>query len=407
MNLLYPADDETSIKNSVIGQKRSRQPETRTCVTPDQIKRRALTDALELMVANPQHSIDDSAEHEERDDETRDEDVLFGALSALNSMAEVALTSPRLSRRARPRTEFSSYSEQPDRAQREASELLTDLIRSPRAGLTDNSADMDTSLSDPDIDNDSSHPYYTASGRTSRSPRRHDESASPTANLLKAVRKGSTARNSKNKNSRKNSPRSSRSGSKVNSVNNSPTLGSRGQRSSQRQKSAREREESEGDSSHDDFKDQNSGHSRRNGARVRRVVQGDKLSLRIKRSSIQTSMSLFEYTQSLNPSSNKNTNKKSKRNSAQDASMPPEMLSSLRNCAGSAKFRRWCYYEWFYSAVDRLYYAQNEFMECLSKLNLSHITSLKRKQWRSQSEQFPYPCLYKISSYTIFFHILY
>jgi len=50
---------------------------------------------------------------------------------------------------------------------------------------------------------------------------------------------------------------------------------------------------------------------------------------------------------------------------------------SLRN----KKFRKFCRHEWFTSALDRLYFSQNEFMECLYESGFGQITKLTRQEW--------------------------
>jgi len=53
----------------------------------------------------------------------------------------------------------------------------------------------------------------------------------------------------------------------------------------------------------------------------------------------------------------------------------------LRNALLSPKLRRWCQFEWFYSAIDRPWFAQNEFMEYLDHLGMSQVTRLTRAEW--------------------------
>lgn len=49
------------------------------------------------------------------------------------------------------------------------------------------------------------------------------------------------------------------------------------------------------------------------------------------------------------------------------------MQERLRNALLSPKLRRWCQFEWFYSAIDRPWFAQNEFMEYLDHLGMSQV----------------------------------
>ncbi len=101
------------------------------------------------------------------------------------------------------------------------------------------------------------------------------------------------------------------------------------------------------------------------------------MSLKIKRSCLRTSIGLLEFSEKMKTSD--------------DLVHNSELSLVVEHCASSAKFRRWCYYEWFYSAVDRLYFAQNEFLDCLANMNLSHVTSLKRKQWRHIRSKMGHP----------------
>ncbi|KAE8679289.1 DIRP,Myb-like DNA-binding domain, putative isoform 2 [Hibiscus syriacus] len=57
---------------------------------------------------------------------------------------------------------------------------------------------------------------------------------------------------------------------------------------------------------------------------------------------------------------------------------PKENLSS---CLSSSLARRWCSFEWFYSAVDYTWFAKKEFMEYLNHVGLGHIPRLTRVEW--------------------------
>jgi len=52
------------------------------------------------------------------------------------------------------------------------------------------------------------------------------------------------------------------------------------------------------------------------------------------------------------------------------AASPQEWLA---NALQSPKLRRWCMYEWFYSAIDRPWFARNEFMEYLEHLGMREV----------------------------------
>ncbi|KAL3699320.1 hypothetical protein R1sor_017342 [Riccia sorocarpa] len=47
----------------------------------------------------------------------------------------------------------------------------------------------------------------------------------------------------------------------------------------------------------------------------------------------------------------------------------------------SSKVRRWCMYEWFYSAIDLPWFARNEFVEYLNHAGLGHVPRLTRVEW--------------------------
>ncbi|CAM6123269.1 unnamed protein product [Calypogeia fissa] len=47
----------------------------------------------------------------------------------------------------------------------------------------------------------------------------------------------------------------------------------------------------------------------------------------------------------------------------------------------SPKVRRWCMYEWFYSAIDLPWFAHNEFVEYLNHAGLGHVPRLTRVEW--------------------------
>lgn len=66
------------------------------------------------------------------------------------------------------------------------------------------------------------------------------------------------------------------------------------------------------------------------------------------------------------------------------ASLPEEKSSTkvkLTHCLSSEKVRRWCVYEWFYSAIDLPWFARNEFVEYLNHAGLGHVPRLTRAEW--------------------------
>jgi len=53
----------------------------------------------------------------------------------------------------------------------------------------------------------------------------------------------------------------------------------------------------------------------------------------------------------------------------------------LLHCLSSESLRRWCAYEWFYSAVDYPWFSDNEFVHYLNHAKLSHLSRLTRSEW--------------------------
>ncbi|XP_011620753.1 protein ALWAYS EARLY 3 isoform X1 [Amborella trichopoda] len=58
-----------------------------------------------------------------------------------------------------------------------------------------------------------------------------------------------------------------------------------------------------------------------------------------------------------------------------------EVKNALVHCLSSPKLRRWCTYEWFYSAIDYPWFAQSEFVEYLNHVRLGHVPRLTRVEW--------------------------
>ncbi|XP_047319378.1 protein ALWAYS EARLY 2-like [Impatiens glandulifera] len=81
----------------------------------------------------------------------------------------------------------------------------------------------------------------------------------------------------------------------------------------------------------------------------------------------------------------------------------------LSNCMSSHQLRRWCAFEWFYSAVDYPWFAKREFVEYLNHVGLGHVPRLTRVEWgvirsslgkpRRFSEQFLREEKYKLNQY--------
>ncbi|MBA0771205.1 hypothetical protein Gotri_019703 [Gossypium trilobum] len=81
-------------------------------------------------------------------------------------------------------------------------------------------------------------------------------------------------------------------------------------------------------------------------------------------------------------STHKNSSVCTLKNQPNNHSVPPdtpkEMLSS---CLSSNLARRWCCFEWFYSAIDYAWFAKREFVEYLNHVSLDHIPRLTRVEW--------------------------
>ncbi|KAL2661323.1 hypothetical protein AAZX31_03G216900 [Glycine max] len=53
----------------------------------------------------------------------------------------------------------------------------------------------------------------------------------------------------------------------------------------------------------------------------------------------------------------------------------------LSGCLSSYMVRRWCMFEWFYSAIDYPWFSKREFMEYLNHVDLGRIPRLTRVEW--------------------------
>lgn len=51
------------------------------------------------------------------------------------------------------------------------------------------------------------------------------------------------------------------------------------------------------------------------------------------------------------------------------------------HCLSSQTLQRWCFYEWFYSALDYPWFAKREFVDYLNHVGLGHIPQLSRVEW--------------------------
>ncbi|CAI0551250.1 unnamed protein product [Linum tenue] len=53
----------------------------------------------------------------------------------------------------------------------------------------------------------------------------------------------------------------------------------------------------------------------------------------------------------------------------------------ISSCLSSPLIRRWCTFEWFYSAIDYPWFTKREFVEYLNHVGLCHIPTLTRVEW--------------------------
>ncbi|KAB5545373.1 hypothetical protein DKX38_013485 [Salix brachista] len=58
-----------------------------------------------------------------------------------------------------------------------------------------------------------------------------------------------------------------------------------------------------------------------------------------------------------------------------------DLKGKLSNCLSRYLVRRWCVYEWFYSAIDYPWFSRREFVEYLEHVRLGHIPRLTRVEW--------------------------
>ncbi|KAK6930448.1 DIRP domain, partial [Dillenia turbinata] len=59
----------------------------------------------------------------------------------------------------------------------------------------------------------------------------------------------------------------------------------------------------------------------------------------------------------------------------------PNLKERLSNCLSASRVRRWCVFEWFYSAIDYPWFAKKEFVEYLNHVRLGHVRRLTRVEW--------------------------
>ncbi|XP_062225378.1 protein ALWAYS EARLY 3-like isoform X9 [Phragmites australis] len=86
-----------------------------------------------------------------------------------------------------------------------------------------------------------------------------------------------------------------------------------------------------------------------------------------------------------------------------------DLKDKLAHCLPSRLLRRWCMFEWFYSAIDYPWFAKSEFVEYLNHVKLGHVPRLTRVEWdvirsslgkpRRLSKQFLHEEREKLSEY--------
>ncbi|CAN4091711.1 unnamed protein product [Withania somnifera] len=57
------------------------------------------------------------------------------------------------------------------------------------------------------------------------------------------------------------------------------------------------------------------------------------------------------------------------------------LKKKISSCLSNHQVRRWCTYEWFYSAIDYPWFAKREFVEYLFHVGLGHAPRLTRVEW--------------------------
>ncbi|MCL7047351.1 hypothetical protein MKW94_017428 [Papaver nudicaule] len=72
-------------------------------------------------------------------------------------------------------------------------------------------------------------------------------------------------------------------------------------------------------------------------------------------------------------------NKRPGKLTSQDGTL--DIKEKLSRCLSSPMLRRWCAFEWFYSAIDYPWFAKKEFVEYLNHVGLGHVPRLTRVEW--------------------------
>lgn len=110
-----------------------------------------------------------------------------------------------------------------------------------------------------------------------------------------------------------------------------------------------------------------------------------------------SSTQVHPVSQVVNPTRRKNSRKRDRPLLQKDKNFVPSACST--DCSSSVQdgvqylkekishslslrdVRRWCIYEWFYSAIDYPWFAKREFVEYLDHVGLGHIPRLTRVEW--------------------------
>lgn len=58
-----------------------------------------------------------------------------------------------------------------------------------------------------------------------------------------------------------------------------------------------------------------------------------------------------------------------------------DIKDKLSHCLSSRMLRKWCIFEWFYSAIDYPWFAKCEFVNYLKHVRLGHVARLSRAEW--------------------------
>ncbi|CAN6447260.1 unnamed protein product [Victoria cruziana] len=69
-----------------------------------------------------------------------------------------------------------------------------------------------------------------------------------------------------------------------------------------------------------------------------------------------------------------------------------DLKEKLDHCLSSPKLRRWCMFEWFYSAIDYPWFARSEFVDYLNHVGLGHVPRLTHVEWGVIRSSLGKPC---------------